>query len=84
MPKYGSFLKTEHFGSKFYVGKIVKTFPEMPLHFLQVSNDFFLLIIIIKIIIGDMGQWILYFAEAFFQTVGGSWNKYLFMQTSGF
>lgn len=38
MPKYGAFMKTEHFGKKFYIGKIIRTYPEMPLHFLQVGT----------------------------------------------
>lgn len=29
-------MKPESFGSKYFVGKIVKQFPEYPLHFLQV------------------------------------------------
>ncbi|XP_018011748.1 cytosolic phospholipase A2 isoform X2 [Hyalella azteca] len=33
--KYGTFMKTEHFGSKFMVGKLIKQHPESPLHFLQ-------------------------------------------------
>uniref|UniRef100_A0A2P2I3R9 Phospholipase A2 n=1 Tax=Hirondellea gigas TaxID=1518452 RepID=A0A2P2I3R9_9CRUS len=33
--KYGTFMKTEHFGSKFMVGKLIKEHPESPLHFLQ-------------------------------------------------
>ncbi|CAB3377288.1 Hypothetical predicted protein [Cloeon dipterum] len=35
MAKYGSFMKPEEFGSKFFVGKILKRYPEYPLHFLQ-------------------------------------------------
>ncbi|CAL4123106.1 unnamed protein product, partial [Meganyctiphanes norvegica] len=33
--KYGTFMKTEHFGCKFLVGKMIKQFDELPLHFLQ-------------------------------------------------
>ncbi|XP_013772392.1 cytosolic phospholipase A2-like [Limulus polyphemus] len=33
--KYGTFMKTEHFGCKFYKGKIIKFFEEQPLHYLQ-------------------------------------------------
>ncbi|XP_076342257.1 cytosolic phospholipase A2-like isoform X2 [Tachypleus tridentatus] len=32
--KYGTFMKTEHFGCKFYKGKIIKYFEEQPLHYL--------------------------------------------------
>ena len=35
MPKYGTFMKPELFGCKFFMGQIVKRFPEPPLHFLQ-------------------------------------------------
>ncbi|XP_059481957.1 cytosolic phospholipase A2-like isoform X2 [Neocloeon triangulifer] len=35
MAKYGSFMKPQQFGSKFFLGKIIKEFPEYPLHFLQ-------------------------------------------------
>ncbi|XP_033759860.1 cytosolic phospholipase A2-like isoform X3 [Pecten maximus] len=35
MPKYGTFMKTEMFGCKFFMGKLCKQFPEPPLHFLQ-------------------------------------------------
>ena len=34
VPKYGAFMKTPDFASKFYVGQVVKSFPEVPLHFL--------------------------------------------------
>ncbi|PSN47451.1 Cytosolic phospholipase A2 [Blattella germanica] len=33
--KYGTYTKPENFGSKFYLGNIIKKFPEPPLHFLQ-------------------------------------------------
>ncbi|XP_046398440.1 cytosolic phospholipase A2-like isoform X2 [Ischnura elegans] len=33
--KYGTFLRTEDFGSKFYVGKLLNRFKEPPLHFLM-------------------------------------------------
>ncbi|CAL1537190.1 unnamed protein product [Lymnaea stagnalis] len=35
LPKYGTFLKTEQFSCKFFMGCIIKEFPEPPLHFLQ-------------------------------------------------
>ncbi|XP_064106608.1 cytosolic phospholipase A2-like isoform X2 [Macrobrachium nipponense] len=33
--KYGTFMKTQDFGNKFIVGKKIKHFDELPLHFLQ-------------------------------------------------
>lgn len=33
--KYGTFMKSEDFGNKFIVGKKIKHFEELPLHFLQ-------------------------------------------------
>lgn len=33
--KYGTFMKTEEFGNKFIIGKKIKHFDELPLHFLQ-------------------------------------------------
>lgn len=33
--KYGTFMKTENFGCKFYKGRIVKNYEEAPLHYLQ-------------------------------------------------
>ena len=35
MPKYGTFMQTEHFGSKFFCGKLVKHYKEPPLFYLQ-------------------------------------------------
>ncbi|XP_062572187.1 cytosolic phospholipase A2-like [Saccostrea cucullata] len=35
MPKYGAFMNSEYFGSKFFMGKLVKHYGEPPLHFLQ-------------------------------------------------
>ncbi|WAR30357.1 PA24A-like protein [Mya arenaria] len=35
MPKYGTFMRPELFGSKFFIGHLVKEFDEPPLHFLQ-------------------------------------------------
>ncbi|CAL4093500.1 unnamed protein product, partial [Meganyctiphanes norvegica] len=35
MGKYGTFMKTEHFGSKFLAGKLMKKYSERPLHYLQ-------------------------------------------------
>ena len=40
MPKYGTFMKSEHFGCKFFMGKLVKSYPEPPLHFLQGKREF--------------------------------------------
>ena len=39
MPKYGTFMKSELFGSKFFRGQLVKQHPEQPLHFLQGTNN---------------------------------------------
>ncbi|XP_078351051.1 cytosolic phospholipase A2-like [Oculina patagonica] len=33
--RYGTFMKTEYFGSKFFCGKLVGPYPEPPLHYLQ-------------------------------------------------
>ena len=33
--KYGIAMKTQHFNSKFFMGRLVKQYPEPPLHFLQ-------------------------------------------------
>nr|XP_040574096.1 LOW QUALITY PROTEIN: cytosolic phospholipase A2-like [Lepeophtheirus salmonis] len=35
IPKYGVFMKSNEFASKFYMGQVVKKFPEVPLHFLS-------------------------------------------------
>ncbi|XP_067669562.1 cytosolic phospholipase A2-like isoform X1 [Haliotis asinina] len=35
LPKYGTFLDSELFGSKFFMGKLCKKYEEPPLHFLQ-------------------------------------------------
>ena len=35
MAKYGTFMKTEDFGSKFFCGKKLTPFPEPPLHYMQ-------------------------------------------------
>lgn len=35
VPKYGTFMKPENFGSEFFMGSIVQKFEEFPLHFLQ-------------------------------------------------
>ncbi|XP_074632486.1 cytosolic phospholipase A2-like [Acropora palmata] len=35
MEKYGTFMQTEHFGSKFFCGKLVKSYEEPPLWYLQ-------------------------------------------------
>jgi len=39
LPKYGTFMKSEWFGSKFFMGHLVKKFPEPPLHFLQGNHN---------------------------------------------
>jgi phospholipase A2 len=33
--KYGTYSKPENFGSKFFLGNVIKKFEEPPLHFLQ-------------------------------------------------
>ena len=35
MTKYGTFMKTEHFGSKFFCGKLLTPYPEPTLSYLQ-------------------------------------------------
>ena len=35
MDKYGTFMKTELFGSKFFCGKLIEKFTESPLYYLQ-------------------------------------------------
>lgn len=35
MPKYGCFLRTQHFGNKYFQGRIIRRFNEPPLHYLQ-------------------------------------------------
>ncbi|GAB1603689.1 cytosolic phospholipase A2-like isoform X2 [Argonauta hians] len=35
IPKYGTYMQTENFGSKFFMGKICREHPEPPLHYLQ-------------------------------------------------
>nr|XP_022287822.1 cytosolic phospholipase A2-like isoform X3 [Crassostrea virginica] len=35
MPKYGAYMESKLFGSKFFMGKLVKEYGEPPLHFLQ-------------------------------------------------
>lgn len=39
MPKYGTFMRTEYFGSKFFCGKLVSPYPEPPLYYLQGKKD---------------------------------------------
>ena len=46
MPKYGTFMKPELFGSKFFMGHLVKQFEEPPLHFLQGNHCLMLYLII--------------------------------------
>lgn len=57
--KYGTFMKTEHFGSKFMVGKLIKQHPESPLHFLQgvVKLTQMLASIILKLQVCQYGPW---------------------------
>lgn len=38
LPKYGTFMKSQLFGSKFFMGQLVKQYEEPPLHFLQGIN----------------------------------------------
>ena len=33
--KYGVFMDSHLFGSKFFMGKVIQEFPELPLHYLQ-------------------------------------------------
>lgn len=40
MPKYGAYMKSDLFGSKFFMGKLVKSYGEPPLHFLQGNQQF--------------------------------------------
>ena len=35
MAKYGTFVKTEQFGNKFFSGKLVRSYKEPPIHFLE-------------------------------------------------
>ena len=35
MAKYGTFMRSELFNSVFFCGKLVKKYPEAPLHYLQ-------------------------------------------------
>ena len=49
MAKYGTYMKTQHFGSKFYMGKLVKEYEESPMHYLMVG--FFLITYSIKTIV---------------------------------
>ena len=35
MVKYGTFMKTEHFGSKFFCGKLLNRYDEPSLHYMQ-------------------------------------------------
>lgn len=35
LPKYGTFMDSELFGSKFFMGKLARKYQEPPLHFLQ-------------------------------------------------
>ena len=39
MPKYGTFMRTEYFASKFFCGKLVAPYPEPPLYYLQGNLD---------------------------------------------
>jgi len=35
MAKYGTFVKTEQFGNKFFCGKLVRPYKEPPIHYLE-------------------------------------------------
>lgn len=35
MAKYGTFVKTEQFGNKFFCGKLVTSYKESPIHYLE-------------------------------------------------
>ena len=35
MAKYGTFVKTEQFGNKFFCGKLVRSYKEPPIHYLE-------------------------------------------------
>ena len=35
LAKYGTFMKTKQFGSKFFCGKLLKSYKEPALHYLQ-------------------------------------------------
>ena len=43
MPKYGAYMKSKLFGSKFFMGKLSNEFEEPPLHFLQGKFDIFVM-----------------------------------------
>lgn len=47
MPKYGTFMNPELFGSKFFIGHLVKKFEEPPLHFLQGENPLLILNLVV-------------------------------------
>ena len=40
MAKYGTFIRTDHFNSKFFMGKMEEAYPETPLYYLMVSCTF--------------------------------------------
>lgn len=42
MAKYGTFMKPDLFGSKFFMGTVVKKYQENPLHFLMGEKTVFL------------------------------------------
>lgn len=44
MAKYGTFMTPDLFGSKFFMGTVVKKYEENPLHFLMGTNEFFSII----------------------------------------
>ena len=54
MPKYGTFMKPELFGSKFFMGHLVKEFEEPPLHFLQGILAIFLFIILEQALVDQL------------------------------
>lgn len=52
--KYAAFMKTEDFGCKYFKGRIVKRFPESPLHYLQgFINKFYLAINRINLVVAQ-------------------------------
>lgn len=42
MAKYGTFMTPDLFGSKFFMGTVVKKYEENPLHFLMGEEDVFI------------------------------------------
>lgn len=42
MAKYGTFMTPDKFGSKFFMGTVVKKYEENPIHFLMGEKDVFI------------------------------------------